>query len=372
MTDPRIEKIAQILVDYSVQVQPGDLVTLRGSTLSAPMLDAIYRRSVLAGGMVHLGVSLPGLDEFFMRNASLDQIRFISPFEDLLVEKYHKFIYLMSDANTRSMTSVDPTRTVERARSRERLMRREFEREAAGELKWVLSLFPTEAYAQDADMSLAEYEEFVYGACLPEPDDPIGYWERFSKFQQSWVNWLDGKKRVRLVARDTDLSFSIEGRKFINCDGKNNFPDGEVYTGPIENSVNGTVRYSFPAIEDGREVENIWLRFEEGKVVEAKADKGEAFLLKMLDTDAGARRLGEFAIGTNPGIQRFTRNTLFDEKIGGTCHLALGRSYPDSKGENESAIHWDMVCDLRPGGEIWVDDVLIHKDGQFTFDPNKS
>jgi len=369
MIEPRIEKVAQILVDYSVQVQPGDLVSLRGSTLAAPLLEAIYRRAIARGGFVHLGVSLPGLDEFFMRNASLDQVRFISPVEDLMIEKYHKFIHLMSDGNTRSMASVDPARTVERSRSRERLFRRELEREMAGELKWVLSLFPTQAYAQDADMSLEEYEDFVYGACLPEPDDPIGYWERFSKYQQTWVSWLAGKKKVRLVARDTDLSLSIEGRPFVNCDGKCNFPDGEIYTSPVENSVDGMIRYTFPAIEDGREVENVWLRFEEGRVVAAGADKGEEFLLKMLDTDAGARRLGEFAIGTNAGIQRFTRNTLFDEKIGGTCHLALGRSYPDAKGENESAIHWDMVCDLRAGGEIWVDDTLIHRDGKFTFNP---
>jgi len=322
--------------------------------------------------MVHVNVTLPGLAEFFMRHASIEQLRFVSPLEDLVVDKYHKHIHILGEENTRSMTGVEPARQVERSRARERLMIRELEREAAGELKWVLSLFPTQAYAQDADMSLEEYEEFVFGACLPEPNDPIGYWKRFSAYQAGWVKWLEGKRRVRLLGRDTDLSFSIEGRPFINCDGKNNFPDGEIYTGPVEDSVNGTVRFTYPAIEAGREVENVWLRFEGGRVVEARADKGEDFLHKMLDTDAGARRLGEFAIGTNAGIQRFTKNILFDEKIGGTFHLALGRSYPDSKGQNESAIHWDMVCDLRAGGEIWVDDILIHKDGTFTFDPNKS
>ena len=178
-----------------------------------------------------------------------------------------------------------------------------------------------------------------------------------------------GKKTVRILAKDTDLTLSIEGRPFINCDGKENFPDGEIFAGPVENSAQGTIRFTYPAIEYGREVQNVWLRFEDGKVVEAKADKGEEFLHKRLDTDVGARYVGEFAIGTNRGIQRFTRNTLFDEKIGGTCHLAVGRGYPESGSRNESAIHWDMVCDLRDGGEIWVDDVLIHKDGEFTFDP---
>lgn len=353
-----------------MQVASGDLVLLRGGPAAAPLLTAIYKLAVLRGGHAHTHIVLPGLEEFFMRQASLEQVRFISPIEHLVTDKYQKFISIMSEDNTHSMAGAPPERQVERARAWEPLMRREMEREAAGELKWVVSLFPTQAYAQDADMSLEEYEDFVYGACLPEPADPIGYWERFARYQEAWVKWLDGRRHVHILGRDTDLTFSVEGRKFINCDGKNNFPDGEIYTGPVEDSVNGTVRFTFPAIEAGREVDNVWLRFEAGRVVEAKADKGEAFLHKMLDTDAGARRLGEFAIGTNAGIQRFTKNVLFDEKIGGTFHLALGRSYPDSRGQNESAIHWDMVCDLRPGGEIRVDDVLIHKDGKFTFDPS--
>lgn len=370
MIDPRIDKIAQILVEYSVQVKSGDLVSIRGSTLAAPLIEAVYQRAVLAGSFPHVSVDLPGLEEFFMRHATREQLRFISPIAELLVEKYNKMIRIMSDANTRSMTSVDPARQVERSRAEEPLFQKFLERAAAGTLKWVLAAFPTQAYAQDAEMSLAEYEEFYFNACLPDPHDPIGYWERLSAFQAGWVRYLAGKKRVRIVAKDTDLTFSIEGRPFISCDGKENFPDGEIFTAPVEHSVEGTIRFTYPAIEAGREVHDVWLRFEAGKVVEAKAEKGEEFLLKTLDTDAGARYVGEFAIGTNQGIQRFTKNTLFDEKIGGTCHLALGRGYPESLSQNQSAIHWDMVCDLREGGEIWVDDVLIHKDGAFTFEPS--
>jgi len=340
MMDPRIDKIAQILVEYSVDVQQGDLVSIGGDTPASPLIEAVYRRTVLRGGMPHLNLDLPGLREFFMRNATPEQLRFVSPVMELVTDKYQKFINIMGGVNTRSMTSVDP-----------------------------VTLFPTDAYAQDAEMSLEEYEEFVFNACLPEPDDPIGYWKRFSEFQAGWVDYLAGKRTMRIIAKDTDLTLEIAGRTFINCDGKENFPDGEIFTSPIENSVNGTIRYSYPAIYDGREVENIWLRFEAGKVVDAKAGKGEDFLLKMLDTDEGARYLGEVAIGTNKGIQRFTKEILFDEKIGGTCHLALGKSYPETGGQNESAIHWDMVCDLHDGGEIWVDDVLIHKEGDFTFDP---
>ena len=369
MMDPRLDKIAQRWVEYSVDVQQGDLVSIGGDSPASPLIEAVYRRTVLRGGMPNLTLDLPGLREFFMRNATPEQLRFVSPVMELVTDKYQKFINIMGGVNTRSMTNVDPERQVMRAQSTEAIMKKFLSRASTGDLKWVVTLFPTDAYAQDAEMSLEEYEEFVFNACLPEPDDPIGYWKRFSEFQAGWVDYLAGKRTMRIIANDTDLTLEIAGRRFINCDGKENFPDGEIFTSPIENSVNGTIRYSYPAIYDGREVENIWLRFEDGKVVDAKAGKGEDFLLKMLDTDEGARYLGEVAIGTNKGIQRFTKEILFDEKIGGTCHLALGKSYPETGGQNESAIHWDMVCDLHDGGEIWVDDVLIHKDGDFTFDP---
>lgn len=369
MQDPRVDKIAQILVEYSVDVQEGDLVLIDGSALGVPLVEAVYRRVVKRGGLPDLKVDLPGLREFFMREATPAQLSFVSPVTQLVTDKYQKFIHVMGEANTRAMTGVDPSRQVMRARATEMIMKRFMERASTGELKWVLTLFPTQAHAQDAEMSLEEYEEFVFGACLPEPDDPIGYWQRFSRYQAGWVDYLADKQTMRIIAPDTDLTLNFAGRTFINCDGKENFPDGEIFTSPIEDSVNGAIRFTYPAVFGGREVEDVRLRFEAGKVVEAKAGKGEDYLLKMLDTDEGARYLGEVAIGTNKGIQRFTREILFDEKIGGTCHLALGKSYPETGGQNESAIHWDMVCDLHDGGEIWVDDVLIHRDGDFTFDP---
>jgi aminopeptidase len=214
-------------------------------------------------------------------------------------------------------------------------------------------------------MSLSEYEDFVYGACMPDMDDPIGYWKRFSARQQKFVDWMEGRKRIRVSAPGTDLSLNVEGRRFINCDGKENMPDGEVFTGPVEDSVEGYVYFSYPAIYNDREVDGVRLWFEKGKVVKASAEKNEKFLLEMLDTDEGARYVGEFAIGTNEGIIRFTRQILFDEKINGSFHMALGAGLPESGSCNESAIHWDMVCDLRNGGEIWVDDQLLYKNGKF-------
>jgi len=217
-------------------------------------------------------------------------------------------------------------------------------------------------------MSLDEYEDFVYGACMPDIDDPIGYWRRFSAWQEKIIKWLSSRKNIRVTARDTDLKLSVEGRKFINCDAHYNVPDGEVFTGPVEDSIEGHVYFSYPAIYDGREVTGVRLWFEKGKVVKATAEKNEEYLLKQLDVDNGSRYIGEFAIGTNEGINRFTREILFDEKIGGSFHMALGAGYPETGSKNESAIHWDMVCDLRDGGRIWADDDLLYENGKFVID----
>jgi aminopeptidase len=233
-----------------------------------------------------------------------------------------------------------------------------------GAFRTVGTQFPTNANAQDAEMSLREYEDFVYGACLPDMDDPVGYWHRFSGWQEKIVKWLKGKEKVHVIGPETDLRLSIAGRGFINCDGRRNMPDGEVFTSPVEDSVEGQVYFSYPAIYQGREVTGVRLWLENGRVVKATAEKSEDFLLQTLDTDEGSRYVGEFAIGTNEGITRFTRSILFDEKINGSFHMALGRGFPGAGGKNESAIHWDMVCDLRDGGEIWVDDELLYKDGR--------
>jgi len=213
-------------------------------------------------------------------------------------------------------------------------------------------------------MSLEEYEDFVYGACMPDQNDPVGYWKGISAKQTRLVNWLKGKKNVHLVSKDTDLRLSIEGRTFINCDARVNVPDGEIFTGPVEDSIEGHVSFTYPTIYNTREVNGVQLDFKKGKVVKASAEKNEEYLLKTLDTDEGSRYVGEFAIGTNEGIQKFTRQILFDEKIGGSFHMALGKGYPESGSKANSAIHWDMICDLREG-QIWVDDVLFYENGKF-------
>jgi aminopeptidase len=365
MKDPRIEKLADLLVNYSVAVRPGDKVVIHGQTTGEPLMQAVFGSVLRAGGNPILLPTLPGTEEMIYRYGNNEQLQHVPEPQRLVMSTYDARIYILSEQNTRELSNVDPDKMALRSRSRTELMKIMMQRSASGELRWVLGPYPTNSLAQDAEMSLSDYEDFVYGACLPDMNDPIGYWRRFSAWQQKIVEWLKGKERIRVVGKDTDLTMNIAGRTFISCDGRVNMPDGEVFTGPVENSMQGHVFFSYPAIEHGHEVSGVRLTFEHGQVVEAKAEKNQDYLLKTIGTDEGARRVGEFAIGTNEGITKFTREILFDEKIGGTFHMALGAAYPETGSKNESAIHWDMVCDLRDGGEIWVDDILLHKNGKF-------
>ncbi len=368
MADPRVEKLAQVIVRYSVAVRANDRVVIDGDSLAEPLLKAIYTEVLKAGGHPLIRVTLPGMEDLLFKHASDDQLQHVAEPLKLTISTYDVRIAVGGADNTRSLTNVDPSRMVLYQQARTELMKISMKRSAAGELRWTYVVFPTNAYAQDAEMSLEEYEDFVYRACLPDLSDPVGYWRRFSERQQKVVEWLKGRQRLRVVGPDTDLRISISGRTFMNCDGHYNMPDGEVYTGPVEDGVEGHAFFSYPAIYGGREVTGVRLWFEKGRVVKATAEKNQDFLLKTLDTDQGSRFVGEFAIGTNEGIDRATREILFDEKINGSFHMALGAGYPETGSRNESAIHWDMVSDLRQGGQIWVDDQLLYRDGRFTID----
>jgi aminopeptidase len=365
MPDLRMVSVAHVLVDYSVDVQPGELVVISGDAVSAPLILSVYRRVLERGGHPYLQVDLGDVADLIYTYASDEQLDYVPGFEMAMVEEIGAFITIWAEVNTRMLSNADPAKQARRRTARRPWVERFDDRVADKELKWVGTLYPTQASAMEAEMSLREYEDFVYRACLVHEPDPIAAWKRLSKEQQRLVDWLADKEEIHLVAPDTDLRLNVKGRRWENCDGRENFPDGEVFTGPIEDSVNGHVRFSYPALYDGREVDAVRLWFEHGRVVKATAAKNEAFLLEMLDTDAGARVLGEFAFGTNQGIQRFTKNMLFDEKIGGTVHMAVGRGFPETGSQNKSAIHWDMLCDLRQGGEVWVDDQLFAKDGAF-------
>jgi aminopeptidase len=367
MADPRIRRWAETLTRYCLYVQPGETVLIYATPLAAPLVEEVYREILRAGGHPLPRIVLPALTEIALKEASDEQLAFVPPMEETLAETVSARLGIMSDENVRALANVDPARQALLARAAARPRRRYSEREQQGQFKWCGTLYPTQAYAQNAGMSLADFTEFVYEACFLNDEHPAERWRELGARQQRYVVWLKGKKRVRVLGRDTDLSLSIEGRVFINSDGKRNFPSGEFFTGPVEDSAEGAIRYTIPSAHNGRVVQDIRLRFRQGEVVEATAAQGQEFLEQMLKMDEGARRLGEFAFGNNFGITRGISNTLFDEKIGGTVHLALGSSYPETGGKNESALHWDMVCDLRPqagGGEVWVDDTLFLKDGK--------
>ena len=367
MTDPRLERLARTLVEYSVEVKPGDTVLLTGDVAGLPLVRQTYREVLRAGGYCVVHLSDEAMQHEFVRNASDEQIEWISPMERWSAETATVRMFIRATNNTRAGSSVPPARMAQLARSRAELTRIRFARAASGEQRWTLTLFPTEALAQEADMSLEEYEAFVYGATFCDQPDPVSRWRALGADQQKYVDWLKGRKNVAVRGPNVDLTLSIEDRTFVNSDGRHNMPSGEIFTGPVEDSVNGWVRFSYPAITAGRSVEGIELRFENGKVVSAKAAKNEEFLLSQIDTDEGARYVGEFAIGTNNGIQRFTGNILFDEKIGGSFHMALGKGYLETGSKNDSAIHWDMICDMRQGGEIVVDGDVLYRNGAFAF-----
>ena len=369
MKDPRLEKLADMLVNYSVAVMPGQKVLIECSVQAEPLVKEVYKKVLQAGGYPLVVPRMPGMDELLYTYGSDDQLKHIPPPMAQMLETYDVLINLMSEVNTKSLSRIDPQKMVLRQRAYEPLMKTYLSRAAKKELKWVLTLFPSNAHAQDAEMSLTDYEDFVFNASMPDPDDPVNYWKKISAEQQKIIDWLSGKKKIHIVGPDTDLHLSIEGRTFVNCDCHENVPDGEIFTAPVEDSIEGHVSFSYPAIYNRREVEGVKLWFEKGRVVKASAEKNEDFLLKTLETDEGSKRVGEFAIGTNEGITRFTREILFDEKIGGSFHMALGAGYPESGSVNESAIHWDMICDLRQGGVIMVDDQMLYQNGQFVTTP---
>jgi aminopeptidase len=365
MKDPRHQKLAALLVNYSIGVQPGEKIAVEGNSASLPLTVEIYREVLKAGGLPSVIWREEAFEEVLLKEGNDAQLLHVSEPLALVYESFDARIAAVGSSNTRSLSSIDPKRQQRRAEGRRGLMQTFMQRSATGDLRWVGAIYPTNAHAQDADMSLSEYEDFVYDACLLNEADPIAAWQAVSARQKGLVDYLVGKKEVRVVGPNIEMSLSIDGRTFINADGHHNMPCGEIFTGPVEDSVNGWVRFTYPAIYAGREVDGVELRFADGKVVEAKAKKNEEFLLSVLDTDAGARYLGEWAIGTNNGIQRFTRSILFDEKIGGTIHMAVGAAYPETGGKNQSAVHWDMICDMRDGGQIFVDDELFYEGGRF-------
>jgi aminopeptidase len=366
MADPRIEKLARVLVDYSTAVQPGEKVLIEGNTLSEPLVREIYKHALARGAHAQVYLMLPDEDELFYGSAGDEQLDFTPVFPLFVMEQADVLIRARASQNTRALSHVDPARQSRRQKALGPVMGTMMRRSAEGKLRWVVTQHPVIAYAMEAEMGLHEYEDFVYAACHVDEatPDPVAHWKSVQAEQAAFVARFEGHERVELKGPNVDLRLSIQGRKFLNACGQSNMPDGEIFTGPVEDSVEGWVRFTYPAIYAGRAVEGVELRFERGQVVQATARTNQDFLQQMLATDAGVKYLGEFAVGTNFQIDRFTRNILYDEKIGGTFHMALGASYPETGGKNLSAVHWDMICDMREDSEIRVDGEVAVRNGR--------
>jgi aminopeptidase len=330
-----------------------------------PLIKAAYLKALENGAHPYVEIMQEDISELLLKHGSDEQLEYLNPLQMYDVKTIDCLLHIWSSENTKNFTGIDPKRQAKAQAARKPMSEIYFKRTADGDLRWCGTLFPTNALAQEAEKSLDDFENFVYGAGYCDTDDPISKWKAISAEQQKVCDALMKLKTIRVKSGETDLKMEVGGRKWINCDGKQNFPDGEVFTTPLEGSTNGIITYSYPAVYQGREVENVRLTFKDGVVVKSEADKNHDFLKEMLAMDEGASRVGEFAIGTNYHVQTYSKNTLFDEKIGGTCHLACGNAIYETGGTNKSALHWDMVCELRNGGEIYGDDELIYKDGKF-------
>jgi aminopeptidase len=372
VADLRVQKFAKILVEHSARVVPGDRILIEATTAAEPLVRELFAQILERGGIPHPMVALPGMmpfsqDELYLTYAKDTQLDFVPTFYKLAYDQFEGRIRVHSSTNTRGSTNIDAQKAQRRGKALGSITEAQMRRGAEGKFKWVTTLYPTDGYAQDAGMSLKEYEDFVFGAVHAQEADPVAYWKSTVDEQQRAINYLSNKSQVVLRGPNVDLMLSIKGRIFDNATGVYNMPDGEIYTGPVEDSVNGWVKFTYPAIYDGVAVEGAELTFNKGRVETAKAEKKQDFLLKMLETDQGSRYLGEFAIGTNKDINRFTGHILFDEKMGGTFHMALGAGYPETGSKNKSAIHWDMICDMRQDSEILVDGQPFYKNGKFVY-----
>ena len=353
------DRFAALLVDYCLEVRAGQQILIRSTTLAAPLLLALQRAVLERDAWPLVRPSLPDQEAQFWaaaRDVHLDAF----PATDLTeAQGIDAFLRIDAPENTRALAAVDPARLARALRAREPI------REATLARRWCGTIWPTPAGAQQAGLSTSDFTAFIARTLFLDRDDPVAAWSALSESQARLISRLSTCSEVRIEGEGTDLTVDVSGRTWVNSDGRRNMPSGEVFTGPIETSASGRIHYSIPTSPRGLEVAGISLEFREGVVVSARAERGDDVLQAMLASDDGARRLGEIGIGTNFGVDRAIGSTLVDEKMGGTVHLALGRSYPETGGTNESAVHWDMICDLRQDGRLTADGEPILVDGRF-------
>ncbi|HFC00697.1 MAG TPA: aminopeptidase [Phaeodactylibacter sp.] len=361
-----LEKYATLLVKYCVEIKRGDQLFVQTTTLAEPLVREVYRAAIRAGAHVEVNMEFREQSRIFFEEAKGKQLQRVSPFYKKAMEKFDAYLYIRAPFNLMENQSVDAKKMKIKKTAHAGVSKTYSKRTATRDLKRNLCQYPTIAAAQNAGMSLEEYEKFVFGACQLYQDDPEAEWLKVRKFQKKIVDFLNKKQKVHYKGEGIDISFSTKGRIWMNSDGQTNMPSGEVYTSPVENSVNGVINFSYPAVYMGHEVEGVTLWVKDGYIQKWEAQRGKAFLDKIFKMK-GARNFGEAAIGTNYNINRFTKNILFDEKIGGTIHMAIGQSYLQTGGKNVSPIHWDMIGNMMNGGEIYADEEKIYDSGKFLF-----
>ena len=352
--DPRISKHAKILVNYSTQVKKGDNVLIQLNDYGKDLATEIYKEASILGGSPLILTTPTEAVRGYYELTPEEYLRVFPEHYYELIKASDVVISIRSDENTRYLSNADPERI-----SARKLTVKNIDDERLRK-RWCLTLYPTPAYAQEAEMSLKEYEDFVYSAMLLN-------WDKEKEKMDEIKKIMDDTDKVQIVGKETDLTMSIKNRTTVVSDGTHNMPGGEVFTAPIDNSASGKIFFDLPSTRYGKEVHGIRLKLEKGKIVDYSANKNEDFLKAMINTDEGSIRLGELGIGTNRNITKFTRNILFDEKIAGTIHIAIGFAYKECDGINESAIHWDMIKTMKPG-QIILDGEIIQKDGKFKWE----
>ena len=365
MKDVRLNKLAKLLVNYSTKVKKGDFVFVMCDEVALPWAKEIVKEATLAGGHVEVVIESDELSEIKLKYGSEDQLKKSNFLMENMIEKADVWLTAWGTRNTRINSNI-PAEKIKFSMQGNKSWREKYSKKTGdGSLRWCGTQFPTYADAQEASMSLSDYEDFVYSAGLLNMENPTLEWKKISSEQERWIEYLDKKNELHIISEETDIKICVSGRKWINCDGHENFPDGEIFTSPVENNINGHITFSFPGIYMGKVIEGIKLEVKDGKVIKATAESGEDILHELLKTDEGSKYFGEVAIGTNYGIDKFTRNMLFDEKIGGTVHMAIGDSMFEAGGKNRSSLHWDMLCNMRNGGKIYADGELFYENGEF-------
>jgi len=356
MADERIRKLAKLVLEHSLSVKKGENVMISASTEATPLVNELYKQILLKGAFPFVNLATPEMSYLYYKNASQAQLRKFPAIAFASIKKMKKYIGIGSPSNTRELSTIDPKRISLRAKVTDPIS--QYIVNAKPRIYRCTMDFPTNALAQDAEMSLEEYEDFLYGACLQD-------WPKLSRQLHRIQKVFNRAKLIEIVGEGTHLKMRPHKNSFVVDDGKENMPGGEVFGAPERLSVEGHIRFTYPAIRSGVEVTNIRAEFKKGKCIKATADKNERFLNAMLDTDAGSRYIGELGIGMNPKVTKFTKNLLFDEKIGGTIHLAFGMAYKECGATNKSALHWDIVKDLRKGGKIIVDGKVVQQNGKW-------